>query len=60
MIDRRYDRIAIVCDSCDDEYEGESGENFGVVWGRAKATGWRVRKIAGEWTHECPGCGASA
>lgn len=58
MIDRHGTQIIIVCDSCDGEHEGEPGEEFPEVWASAKEMGWRTRKIAGEWLHGCPDCGA--
>lgn len=58
MIDRQGGRICIECDSCDEVHEGERGEEWNVVWAAAKAEGWTTRKIANEWLHGCPRCGA--
>jgi rubredoxin len=58
MIDRQHDKILIECDSCDQVYEGEVGEEFTTVWSAAKRDGWSTRKIADEWLHGCPRCGA--
>ena len=58
MIDRQHDRIVIGCDSCEEVFEGETGEEFGMVWNTAKRDGWSTRKIADEWLHGCPRCGA--
>jgi hypothetical protein len=30
MIDRQHDRIMIECDSCEEVFEGEAGEEFGI------------------------------
>ena len=58
MIDREYDRIVIECDSCNELFAGDAGEEFGMVWNAAKRDGWSTRKIADEWLHGCPRCGA--
>ncbi|MBS0369024.1 MAG: hypothetical protein JSS57_07485 [Proteobacteria bacterium] len=54
MIDRQFGRVVICCDSCDETFEGERGEEFDSVWPAAKRAGWRTRKIADEWLHGCP------
>ena len=43
MIDRQHDRIVIECDSCEEVFEGEAGEEFGIVWNAAKRDGWSTR-----------------
>ncbi len=58
MIDRQGGRILIECDSCDEVFQGEQGAEWDDVWGPAKREGWTSRKIAGEWLHGCPKCGA--
>lgn len=58
MIDRQGGKVLIECDSCDEVFEGEDREEFTAVWARAKREGWRTRKIAEEWLHGCPECGA--
>lgn len=58
MIDRQHGRIIIECDSCDATHDGERGEEFAAVWNAARQEGWTARKIAGEWLHGCPRCGA--
>lgn len=55
MIDRQHGHIIIECDACDETYEGDS-DDWSEVWPAAKREGWRVRKIADEWVHTCPGC----
>lgn len=58
MIDRQHGKIVIECDSCDAVFEGEKHHDWGGVWGLAKRDGWTSRKIANEWLHGCPKCGA--
>jgi len=58
MIDRQHGRIIIECDSCDELFEGERGDNWDTVWAAAKHVGWTARKIADTWLHGCPKCGA--
>lgn len=58
MIDRQGGRILIECDSCDEVFEGEHGAEWADVWPAAKRDGWTARKIAGEFLHGCPKCGA--
>ena len=38
MIDRQHDRIMIECDSCEEVFEGEAGEEFGMVWNACSET----------------------
>lgn len=57
MIDRQFGCVIIECDSCDEKFEGEKGEEFEVVWAAAKRDGWHARKIANEWLHGCQTCG---
>lgn len=57
MIDRQHNKIIIACDSCEETFEGEPGDEFADVWAAAQRDGWRTRKIANEWLHGCPRCG---
>lgn len=57
MIDRQFNRITIQCDSCDDVFVGDSGEEWDDVWSAAKREGWKSKKIGDEWVHGCPRCG---
>lgn len=57
MIDRQHGKVIICCDSCDETFDGEAGEDFPAVWESAKRDGWRTRMIAKEWLHGCPDCG---
>lgn len=52
--DRQGGRIVIECDSCDETFEGERGEEWETLWPRAKREGWKSAKVAGEWMHGCP------
>jgi len=56
MIDRQNGKILIECDSCDEVFEGDEGEEFAVVWNAAKREGWRTKKIGEEWVHGCGKC----
>ncbi len=58
MIDRQHGKILIECDSCDEVFEGDRGSEWDAVWSAAKDEGWTSRKIANEWLHGCPKCGA--
>ena len=58
MIDRQGNKILIECDSCPEVFEGNEDGEFPTVWGEAKRDGWTTRKIAEEWLHGCPKCGA--
>ena len=57
MIDRQGGKVLIECDSCDEVFEGEPGDEFSVVWKAAKDDGWRTKKIGDEWVHGCERCG---
>lgn len=52
------DTITFICDTCGEDFEGDSHESFADSWAAAKREGWRTRKIAGEWVHGChkPNC----
>lgn len=60
MKDTQNGKIFFECDSCDEIFEGEKGEEFEVIWNAAKHDGWRTRKIAGECLHGCGKCGVPA
>lgn len=57
MIDRQGGRVVIECDSCDEVFEGDKGDEFAVVWKAAKDDGWRTKKIGNDWVHGCGKCG---
>ena len=56
MIDRQGGKVLIECDTCDEVFDGDSGD-FSEVVAAAKREGWRFKKIGGEWVHGCPRCG---
>ena len=56
MIDRQHGRIVIVCDFCDEVFEGAS-DAWQEIWSAAKRDGWSTRKIADKWVHGCGKCG---
>lgn len=58
MIDRQHNKILIECDSCNEVFEGHEHADWNDVWNGAKRDGWTSRKIASEWLHGCPKCGA--
>lgn len=60
MIDRQGNKILIECDSCDEVFSGDEGEEWGDVWRRAKNDGWTTKshpplhgEKKGTWTHGC-------
>lgn len=57
-IDRQKGTLNFICDACGGFIEGDSGEEFGDVWSKAKDAGWRSRKreADGVWQHQCPDC----
>ena len=57
MIDRQGNKILIECDSCDEVFSSNEGEEWSAVWASAKQEGWRSKKIGNEWVHGCPKCG---
>jgi hypothetical protein len=60
MIDRQKGRIILQCDSCDDTFEGQRGDEWNDVWAAAKAESWTVKKRGEKkWEHRCGSCGAS-
>jgi Fe2+ or Zn2+ uptake regulation protein len=54
-LDRQYGHVIMCCDSCGETLEGDQGE-FDEFIAQAKRAGWRIRKIGGEWAHDCPDC----
>lgn len=47
-------RIIFECDTCNETFEGERGEEFETVWSSAKREGWKTKKIGRDWVHGCP------
>lgn len=58
MIDRQGGRILLECDSCDEIFEGEIGDEWSTVWPQAQRDGRKSRKIGKEWVHSCQRCGS--
>ena len=54
-IDRQYNHIVFECDSCDETFDGEPGEEFADAWAAAKREGWRAKKIGGPWLRAASG-----
>jgi len=52
MIDRQAGTISFECDCCPEVFEAETGD-FTEAWSKAKAEGWRSKKVAEEWLHSC-------
>jgi hypothetical protein len=57
MIDRQGGQIVIECDSCDEVLETDT-EEWSEAMSDMRREGWFSRKIADEWLHGCPTCGA--
>lgn len=51
--------IGLACDACPDGIETEETD-FLKALDAAKAEGWKVRRIGGEWAHLCPACAGIA
>ena len=43
------------CEGCDRRFEGHT-EEYADVWTQAKAEGWEIRRVSGQWVHLCPWC----
>jgi len=56
MIDRQGGKLIFECDSCNETFEWDDEQDFNGAWDAAKRDGWRAKKIANEWIHECPNC----
>lgn len=47
--------IVIECDQCNEEFEGDPGEQWETLWPRAKRKGWKSRRVSADlYTHGCP------
>ena len=57
MMDRQSGKIVWECDSCNETFDSDEGEDFSTAWARAKCDGWKTKKIGSEWVHGCPRCG---
>lgn len=54
--ERDGDRHCFTCDSCPDTHEGEPGDEFGDVWGAARAAGLVAFRVDGKFHHRCQAC----
>jgi hypothetical protein len=59
MLDRQKGKFVVECDSCPEVLDTETSD-FPEALDMMKREGWNIRKIAGEWLHGCPKCGAPA
>jgi hypothetical protein len=48
--------VLIECDSCNEVFEGERGEDFGVTWATARGQGWKTHRVGKDWVHACVKC----
>jgi hypothetical protein len=57
MLDHQKGEIKVECDGCGEVYDTGT-DDFNDVRTLLKRDGWSIRKIAEEWVHFCPRCGA--
>lgn len=57
MIEKHSGKQQLVCE-CGASHRVYLAEDFQIMISDAKADGWKVQKVAGEWTHACPDCAA--
>lgn len=58
-VEHHAGRIQLVCDACDTaQPTSYERDEWDVMIADAKAAGWSVARVAGEWTHACPDCRA--
>ena len=55
MILNSKGEVGLECDDCGAEFWGGTLD-FREMLDEAKAEGWRVEKLEGEWVHRCPYC----
>lgn len=60
MIERHAGRQQLVCDCGFAQRRSYEADEFDVMIADAKAEGWAIQKVAGDWTHTCPACAESA
>lgn len=54
---RSFGLMHMRCDPCGyTDARPYAPKQFGQMVEDAKAKGWSVRKVAGEWENTCPGC----
>lgn len=56
MIERHAGLQQIVCDCGVSQPRTYQADEFDVMVSDARAAGWSIQRIAGEWTHTCPDC----
>jgi hypothetical protein len=47
---------ALKCEACDQRFEGRFSDQHADAWTRARAGGWEIRQVSGQWVHLCPWC----
>jgi Fe2+ or Zn2+ uptake regulation protein len=55
MISKEYGKYTLICDMCGATTE-EEYETFQDAVDAKRDTGWKSKKIDGEWVDLCPGC----
>jgi hypothetical protein len=56
MIDRKYGKVLVKCESCDEVLETGTAD-FDEACALMKRERWKVGRIASLWLHGCPKCG---
>lgn len=57
-IERQYRLTNLVCDCGVRQRGSYRPDQFEEMIADARRDGWRIRKVAGEWEHDCPDCAA--
>lgn len=60
MIEKHAGLQQLVCDCGDAQRRTYAADEFDVMIADAKAEGWAIQKIAGDWSHTCPACREAA
>ena len=56
-VEHHAGRRQLVCNGCDVAHpKTYERDEFDVMIADAKAAGWTIARVAGEWTHSCPDC----
>jgi hypothetical protein len=55
MIERHSGKQQLVC-ACGASHKVYAADDFTIMITEAKADGWKVHKVAGEWEHCCSDC----
>lgn len=56
MIERDDGYIWISCDECGDSTMQFRDDEFSEMLAEAKGSGWRIKRVAGDWVHTCLTC----